>query len=128
MLTPLEVEYLRSWQKLLVNLARDKDLELIRCLRIISQRIMPRMGPPFDLEEHKKQTEFSEADEYMSSGWLGAIEGMIRRGNAEMAHYFKTVSNEVFELQGFPHMTMVGPWLHPLKFFGGMCQCLATQA
>jgi hypothetical protein len=24
-------------------------------------------------------------------------------------------------------MTLMGPWLHPLKFFGGMCQCLATQ-
>ncbi len=85
------------------------------------------MGPPFDLEEHKKQTEFSDADEYMSSGWLGAIEGIISRGDAEMAHYFRTVSDEVFTAQGFPHMLVMGPWLHPLKFFGGMCQSLATQ-
>jgi hypothetical protein len=55
------------------------------------------MGPPFNLEEHKKQTDFSEADEYISSGWLGAIKGMIRRGDRELAHYFKTTSDEVFE-------------------------------
>jgi hypothetical protein len=127
MLSPSEVAYLQNWQKSPLNLAKDRDLELIRCLRIISQRIMPNMGPPFNLEEHKKQTEFSEADEYMSSGWLGAIEGMIRRGDAEMAHYFRTVSDKVFVAQGFPHMTVMGPWLHPLKFFGGMCQSLATQ-
>jgi hypothetical protein len=24
-------------------------------------------------------------------------------------------------------MLVMGPWLHPLKFFGGMCQALATQ-
>jgi hypothetical protein len=79
------------------------------------------------LEEHKKQTEFSEADEYMSSAWFGAIKGIIRRGDAEMAHYFRTVSDEVFAAQGFPQMGIMGPWLHPLKFFGGMCQALATQ-
>jgi hypothetical protein len=44
-----------------------------------------------------------------------------------MAHYFRTVSDEVFAAQGFPHMLVMGPWLHPLKFFGGMCQALATQ-
>ncbi len=85
------------------------------------------MGLPFNLEEHKKQTEFSDADEYMRSGWLGAIKGIISRGDAEMAHYFRTMSDEVFVAQGFPHMTVMGLWLHPLKFFGGMCQSLATQ-
>jgi len=127
MLSPSEVAYLQSWQKSFLNLAKDKDLELIRCLRIISQRIIPNLGPPFNLEEHKKQTEFSDADEYMSSAWFGAIKGIIRRGDAEMAHYFRTVSDEVFSAQGFPHMLVMGPWLHPLKFFGGMCQALATQ-
>jgi hypothetical protein len=127
MLSPSEVAYLQSWQKSLLNLAKDKDLELIRCLRIISQRIAPNLGPPFNLEEHKKQTEFSDADKYMSSAWFGAIKGIIRRGDAEMAHYFRTVSDEVFSAQGFPHMLVMGPWLHPLKFFGGMCQALATQ-
>ena len=86
MLSPSEVAYLQSWQKSLLNLAKDKDLELIKCLRIISQRIAPNLGPPFNLEEHKKQTEFSDADEYMSSAWFGAIKGIIRRGDAEMAH------------------------------------------
>ncbi len=127
MLSPPQVAYLQRWQKSLLNLAKDKDLELIRCLRIISQRVAPNLGPPLNLEEHKKQTEFSDADEYMSSAWFGAIKGIIRRGDAEMAHYFKTVSDEVFAAQGFPHMMLMGPWLHPLKFFGGMCQALAAQ-
>ncbi len=73
---------------------------MVGCLRIISHKMMPGMGPPFNLEEHKKQTDFSEADKYISSGWLGAIKGMIRRGDRELAHYFKTTSDEVLSSRG----------------------------
>ena len=121
MLTPDEIQYLRNWQFSIVNFIRDRDLDLIRCLRMISTRMLPGTGPPFNLEEHKKQTDFSEADERMSSSWLGAIEGMIRRGDNELAHLFRTVSDEVMDTLGFPNILQERSWVHPHKILGSMC-------
>jgi hypothetical protein len=126
MLTPAEIQYLRNWQFSIVNFIRDRDLDLIRCLRMISTRMLPGMGPPFNLEEHRKQTDFSEADERMSSGWTGAIEGMIRRGDNELAHLFRTVSDEVMNILGLPNILQERPWVHPHKILGGMCRHLAS--
>ena len=126
MLTPYEIQYLRNWQFSIVNFIRDRDLDLIRCLRMISTRMLPGTGPPFNLEEHKKQTDFSEADERMSSSWLGAIEGMIRRGDNELAHLFRTVSDEVMDILGFPNILQERSWVHPHKILGSMCKHLAS--
>ncbi len=126
MLTPDEIRYLRNWQFSIVNFIRDRDLDLIRCLRMISTRILPGTGPPFNLKEHKKQTDFSEADERMSSSWIGAIEEMIRRGDNELAHLFRTVSDEVMDVLGLPNILQERPWVHPHKILGGMCRHLAS--
>ncbi len=126
MLTPDEIQYLRNWQFSIVNFIRDRDLDLIRCLRMISTRMLPGTGPPFNLEEHRKQTDFSEADERMSSSWLGAIEGMIRRGDNELAHLFRTVSDEVMDTLGLPNILQERSWVHPHKILGGMCKHLAS--
>jgi hypothetical protein len=55
-LSPEDVRYLRHWQISIQCLIRDPDLDLIRCLRIISERIVPQLVPAINLEEHRKQT------------------------------------------------------------------------
>jgi hypothetical protein len=62
----------------------------------------------------------------MSSSWLGAIEGMIRRGDNELAHLFRTVSDEVMGILGFPNILQERSWVHPHKILGGMCRHLAS--
>jgi hypothetical protein len=77
-LSPEDVRYLRHWQVSIQCLLRDPDLDFVRCLRIISERIVPQLVPAINLEEHRKQTKFSACDEFASKIWAGYLEGMVR--------------------------------------------------
>ena len=72
-LSPEDVRYLRHWQVSIQCLLRDPDLDFVRCLRIISERIVPQLVPAIDLEEHRKQTKFSACDEFASEIWAGIL-------------------------------------------------------
>ncbi len=61
-LSPEDVRYLHHWQISIQCLIRDSDLDLIRCLRIISERIVPQLVPAINLGEHRRQTKFSACD------------------------------------------------------------------
>ena len=94
-LSPEDVRYLRHWQVSIQCLPRDPDLDFIRCLRTISERIVPQLVPAINLEEHRRQTKFSACDEFASEIWAGYLEGMIKRNDKELADIFKRVSEEV---------------------------------
>ncbi len=84
-LSPEDVHYLRHWQVSIQCLLRDPDLDFVRCLRIISERIVPQLVPAINLEEHRKQTKFSACDEFASEIWAGYLESMIKRNDKELA-------------------------------------------
>jgi hypothetical protein len=107
-------------------LSRDPDLDFIRCLRIISERIVPQLVPAIDLEEHCKQTRFSAYDEFASRVWAGYLESMINRNNKELVDIFKRVSEEVMLEQGYPNTLKLGLWVHPYKLIANVCRALAT--
>jgi hypothetical protein len=107
-LTPENVRYLRNWQVSIMCFPRDPDLELVWCLRLISNRIIPQLAPPINVEEHPKQTKFSAIDEFMSKMWAGYLKGIIRRNDRELAAYFKNASEEVMADQGFPNSLKLG--------------------
>jgi hypothetical protein len=54
-LAPEDVRYLRHWQVSIQCLLRDPDLDFVRCLRIISESIVPQLVPAINLEEHSKR-------------------------------------------------------------------------
>jgi hypothetical protein len=126
-LSPEDVRYLRHWQVLIQCLLRDPDLDFVRCLRIISERIVPQLVPPIDLEEHGKQTKFSACDEFASEIWAGYLGTMIKRNDKEMADTFKRVSEEVMLEQGYPNTMKLGLWVHPYKLIANVCRALATS-
>ncbi len=95
---------------------------MVRCLRLISERIIPQLAPPIDLEEHCKQTKLSTIDEFVSKMWVG-----YRRNDKELAIYFKNASKEVMAEQGFPNTLKLGLWVHPYKLFVNMCRVLVTS-
>ncbi len=66
-LAPEDVRYLRHWQVSIQRFWRDPDLELVRCLRLISERIVPQLVPTVNLEEHRKQTKFSASTSHAES-------------------------------------------------------------
>jgi hypothetical protein len=125
-LSPEDVRYLRHWQVSIQCLPRDPDLDFIRCLRIISERIVPQLVPPMNLEEHRKQTKLSEYDEFASRVWTGYLESMINRNNKELVDIFKRVSEEVMLEQGYPNTMRLGLWVHPYKLIANVCRALAT--
>jgi hypothetical protein len=126
-LVPEDVRYLRHWQVSIQCFRRDPDLDLVRCLRLISERIVPQLVPAINLEEHSKQTKFSVSYEFMSEIWAGYLEGMIRRNDEELATIFKRVSEEVMVEQGFPNTMKLGLWVHPYKLISNVCRALATS-
>ena len=126
-LSPEDVRYLRHWQVSIQCLPRDPDLDFIRCLRIISGRIVPQLVPAIDLEEHRKQTKFSAYDEFASRIWAGYLESMINRNNKELADIFKRVSEEVLLEQGYPNTMKLGLWVHPYKLIANVCRALAIS-
>jgi hypothetical protein len=91
----------------------DLDLELVRCLRLISERIIPQLVPAINLEEHSKQTKFSTSDEFISEMWARYLKGKICRNEEELANIFKKASKEVVTEQGFPNTLKLGLWVHP---------------
>jgi len=125
-LSPEDVRYLRHWQVSIQCLLRDPDLDFVRCLRIISERIVPQLVPAINLEEHRKQTKFSACDEFASEIWAGYLESMINRDNKELADIFKRVSEEVMLEQGYPNTMKLGLWVHPYKLIANVCRALAT--
>ncbi len=126
-LSPEDVRYLRHWQASIQCLPRDPDLDFIRCLRTISERIVPQLVPPMNLEEHRKQTKFSEYDEFASRVWAGYLESLINRNNKELVDIFKRVSEEVMLEQGYPNTMKLGLWVHPYKLIANVCRALATS-
>jgi hypothetical protein len=126
-LSPEDVRYLRHWQVSIQCLLRDPDLDFVRCLRIISEKIVPQLVPPINLEEHRKQTRFSAYDEFASEIWAGYLESMINRNNKELADVFKRVSEEVMLEQGYPNTMKLGLWVHPYKLIANVCRALATS-
>jgi hypothetical protein len=126
-LAPEGVPFLCHWQVSIQCLCRDPDLDFVRCLRIISERIVPQLVPAISLEEHSKQTKFSACDEFASEIWAGYLENMIQHNDKEMAAIFKKVSGEVMAEQGYPNTMKLGLWVHPYKLIGNVCQALATS-
>jgi hypothetical protein len=126
-LSPEDVRYLRHWQVSIQCLLRDPDLDFVRCLRIISERIVPQLVPAVNLEEHRRQTKFSACDEFASEIWAGYLEGMIKRNDKELADIFKRVSEEVMLEQGYPNTMKLGLWVHPYKLIANVCRALATS-
>ncbi len=126
-LAPEYVRYLRHWQVSIQCLCREPDLDFVRCLRIISERIVPQLVPAINLEEHSKQAKFSASDEFVSEIWAGYLEGMVQRNDKELAAIFKRVSEEVMAEQGFPNTMKLGLWVHPYKLIGNVCRALDTS-
>jgi hypothetical protein len=126
-LVPEDVRYLRHWQVSIQCLRREPDLDFVRCLRIISERIVPQLVPAINLEEHSKQSKFSASDEFVSEIWAGYLEGMIRRNDKELAAIFKRVSEEVMVEQGLPNTMKLGLWVHPYKLIGNVCRALTKS-
>ncbi len=126
-LSPEDVRYLRHWQVSIQCLLRDPDLDFVRCLRIISERIVPQLVPAINLEEHRKQTKFSACDEFASEIWAGYLGPMIKHNDKELADIFKRVSEEVMVEQGYPNTMKLGLWVHPYKLIANVCRALATS-
>jgi hypothetical protein len=126
-LAPEDVRYLRHWQVSIQCLLRDPDLDFVRCLRIISERIVPRLVPATNLEEHAKQTKFSACNEFASEIWAGYLGTMIKRNDKELADIFKRVGKEVMAEQGYPNTMKLGLWVHPFKLIANVCRALATS-
>jgi len=126
-LSPEDVRYLRHWEVSIRCLLRDPDLDFVRCLRIISERIVPQLIPPINLEEHRQQTKFSACDEFASEIWAGYLSTMVKRNDKEMADTFKRVSEEVMLEQGYPNTMKLGLWVHPYKLIANVCRALATS-
>ncbi len=126
-LSPEDVRYLRHWQVSIQCLFRDPDLDFVRCLRIISERIVPQLVPAINLEEHRKQTKLSACDEFASEIWAGYLGAMIKRNDKELAEIFKRVSEEVMVEQGYPNTMKLGLWVHPYKLIANVCRALATS-
>ncbi len=126
-LSPEDVRYLRQWQVSIQCLLRDPDLDFVRCLRIISERIVPQLVPAINLEEHRRQTKFSACDEFAIEIWAGYLGTMIKRNDKEMADTFKRVSEEMMVEQGYPNTMKLGLWVHPYKLIANVCRALATS-
>ena len=126
-LSPEDVRYLRHWEVSIRCLLRDPDLDFVRCLRIISERIVPQLVPAVNLEEHRRQTKFSACDEFACEIWAGYLGSMITRNDKELADIFKRVSEEVMLEQGYPNTMKLGLWVHPYKLIANVCRALATS-
>jgi hypothetical protein len=109
-LSPQETEFVYNWQVSILNAARDCDLTLVLCVRMIIRIVMPNSGPPLDLTEHAKQTEISTADKEDVVAWIRLLDELAREGNRELYLRLQRVCAGVFHSQGYPDAMLHGPW------------------
>jgi hypothetical protein len=112
-LSPREVEFVYNWQVSILNAARDCDLTLVRCMRMIIRIVMPNTGPPLDLAEHVKQLEISSEDKEALVMWIRLLDEVSREGNRELCLRLQRVCEEVFHSQGHPNAMLHGEWDGP---------------
>jgi hypothetical protein len=109
-LSPQETEFVYNWQVSILNAARDCDLTLVRCVRMIIRIVMPNTSPPLDLTEHVKQSEISSEDKEALVAWIRLLDEVSREGNRELCLRLQRVCEEVFHSQGYPDAMLHGPW------------------
>jgi hypothetical protein len=117
---PRERQYITNWQLSIIAAARVHDMEFIRCLRLVSQAMLPGKAPPIDLEEHTKQDDYSEEDRQTLLVWIKILEDMADTGDSLLCRQFREACNEVFASQGLPEMMTNGPWVKPSRLGGGV--------
>jgi hypothetical protein len=105
-----ETEFVYNWQLSVLNAARDRDLVLVRCVRLILRIVRPNSAPTIDLTEHAKQTDISAADKEALKAWLILLDDMVREGDRELCRRLQRVCAEVFHSQGYPEAMLHGPW------------------
>jgi hypothetical protein len=117
---PHERQYITNWQMSIIAAARVHDMEFIRCLRLISQAMMPNKAPPIDLADHAKQDDYSNEDKQTLLIWIKLLEDMADTGDGVLCRQFREACNEVFASQGLPDMLANGPWVKPPPLSGGV--------
>jgi hypothetical protein len=109
-LSPQEAKFVHNWQVSILNAARDCDLTLVRCVRMIIRIVMPNTSPPLDLAEHAKQLEISPEDKEALVTWIRLLDEVSREGNRELCLRLQQVCEEVFHSQGYSNVMMHGVW------------------
>ncbi len=99
-----------NWQVSILNAARDCDLTLVRCVRMIIRIVMPNTSPPLDLTEHAKQSKISSEYKEAVVAWIRLPGEVSREGNRELCLRLQRVCEEVFRSQGYPDAMLHGPW------------------
>ncbi len=117
---PRERQYITNWQLSTINAARVHDMEFIRCLRLISQAMLPGRAPPINLADHAKQDDYSDEDKQTLVVWIKVLEYMADTGDSLLCRQFREACNEVFASQGLPDMMVNGPWVKPPPLGGGV--------
>jgi len=109
-LSPQEAKFVYNWQVSILNAARDCDLTLVRCVRMIIRIVMPNTSPPLDMAEHAKQLEISPEDKEALVTWIRLLDEVSREGNRELCLRLQRVCEEVFHSQGHSNVMMHGVW------------------
>jgi hypothetical protein len=109
-LSPQETEFVYNWQLSVLTAARDPDLVLVRCVRLILRIAEPNSALTIDLTEHAKQTTISAADKEALKAWLRLLDNVVQEGNRELCRRLQRVCTEVFHSQGYPEAMLHGPW------------------
>jgi hypothetical protein len=117
---PRERQYITNWQLSIIAAARVHDMEFIRCLRLVSQAMLPGKAPPINLEEHAKQDDYSDEDKQTLLVWIKVLEDMADTGDSLLCRQFREACNEIFTSQGLPDMMATGPWVKPSLLRGGV--------
>jgi hypothetical protein len=112
-LAPQEARFIHNWQVSVLNVARDCDLTLVRCVRMIIRIVMPNTSPPLDLAEHAKQLEISPEDKEALATWIRLLDEVSRESNRELCLRLQQVCEEVFHSQGYSNVMMHGVWDAP---------------
>jgi hypothetical protein len=109
-LSPQESEFVYNWQLSILNAARDRNLTLVRCVRMIIRIVMPNTSLPLDLAEHAKQLEISPEDKEALVAWIRLLDEVSREGDRELCLRLQRVCEEVFHSQGYPNAMLHGVW------------------
>jgi hypothetical protein len=109
-LAPQEAKFIHNWQVSILNAARDCDLTLVRCVRMIIRIVTPNTSPALDLAENAKQLEISPEDKEALVTWIRHLDEVSREGNRELCLRLQQVCEEVFHSQGYSDVMLHRAW------------------
>jgi hypothetical protein len=126
-LSDADATKLRNWRHSIMLQEKDPDLDFIRCLRMISDRMDPGAVEAMNLTEHRKQTDITDEDNFCCCYWFDGLTTILGARDKPTTKRFLKIAEKSLRTLRLPNTMMIMEWVHPTKLTAALIMTLAKS-